>query len=123
MEQTQEKIVDSNSGLDFKRIDLKHEEYLNKPRYFTVKNWRTVEKEINGKPAFEWKADVVKYGDSVSLMNVVLNNSKELAESATSFRVSVNKLLETKQPQVEVLLRVKYSGKENGRHKFDVEIA
>ena len=123
-ETKQETIVNENTGLDSKRIDLRHEEYLNKPRYFGIKNWRTIEKEIkDNKTIVEWKADVTKYGDSVMLLNVVTQESpKELAESATAFRLAVNKLLAGKNTQSEVLLRIKYSGKDNGKHKFDVEL-
>ena len=124
METETEKIVDPQMGLDNKRIDLKHEEYKGKARYFCIKNWRTIEKPVNELKIIEWKADVVKFGESMQVLNLVMaDKPKELAESATAFRIKVNSLLEGKDPKVETFLRIKYNGKENGRHLFDVEQA
>lgn len=124
MTQTQERIVDDDTGLETKRIDLKQEEYVGKSRYFSIRNWRTAQEERAGTLFTEWRADVTKYGDSLSVMTVATaDNPKQIAESATAFRIKVNELLKNKDKQMEFTLRVKYDGKKNGKHVFDAEFA
>lgn len=114
-------VVDPNTGLnDYIQI-------TDKAQYLSIKNWETVSepnrKDPTSKPFIKFVADVWKYGESKDLLNVCADKPKQFESTHIDLRRKLNALLEDKDKNVEVLIRVKVVDATKKPIVYDVEVA
>lgn len=118
-EQTQEKIVDANTGLnDFIQI-------TDKAIYLAIQNWRTVVETIGQPPKdfVKFKADVWKFGDKKEALTVLTDKPKVFSTTHVDFRKKINVLLSIYKPSELVLIRAKVVDATKKPVVYDVELA
>jgi hypothetical protein len=116
----QEKIIADDAGLESKFIKLPKDKRI----YLSITNWNTYKtiKNWNGEPEEkpEWRAEVLKYGDSPLIMNVCLE-PKLLAQTSKAFRFAINQKLVDKDRKQTYLISIKKTGEKKDL-SFDIEL-
>lgn len=119
METTKEKIVEMDTGLN-DYIDVGTTRV-----WMSLTNWRTVEepnkKNPDDRPFIKFKADVFKYGDSKTLLNVCGDKPKLFETTHVDFRKKINEILKTKVKSDAVLIGAKVVGTEGKKVLYDIE--